>query len=177
MAETTAATPQLEKKAPEVQPVMTHRGLFDEMELAFQNFMRRTHDLFEGRGFKEFGKEFDDMFKPESTTLRPIPIEISENPTELKVKAEIPGFTEKEIEINVEPRRLILRGKSEKTEERKEERGIYNERFFKDFYRAVTLPREIDVTKASAVLRNGIIEITMMKTVTSEPVKIDVKTE
>jgi HSP20 family molecular chaperone IbpA len=51
--------------------------------------------------------------------LHPVHVNIVEAEDSLEVKAEAPGFREKEIEVSVEPRRLTITGKRE-TETKRE---------------------------------------------------------
>ena len=54
--------------------------------------------------------------------LHPVHVNIAESGESLEVKAEVPGFSEKEIEVSVEPSRLTITGKRE-TETKSRETG------------------------------------------------------
>lgn len=57
--------------------------------------------------------------RPKADFLTAVPLELSETDTELTVRAEVPGFNEKDLEIVVEPGHLFVTGKSEKQTEEK----------------------------------------------------------
>lgn len=53
-------------------------------------------------------------------------LELVESDDNLTVRAEVPGFNVKELEINVEPRRLTIAGKHQTQEEIKKGKTIYS---------------------------------------------------
>src|SRR5215469_17609850 len=73
---------------------------------------KRAYDMFASRGFTH-GHDLRDWFLAETELVRPISIEMSETETELTVKASLPGFAEKDIDVRVEPRRLFITGERE----------------------------------------------------------------
>ena len=67
------------------------------------------------------GREFENLFKTEPELMRPICLELYETEEALVARAEVPGFTEKELHIVAEPWRLVIAGKREWKEEGKVE--------------------------------------------------------
>lgn len=59
---------------------------------------RRAFDLFASSGFSN-GHDLPDWFSAESEFLQPVSVEMSENEKELTSSADLPGFTEKDIEV------------------------------------------------------------------------------
>jgi HSP20 family protein len=90
-------------------------------------------------------------------------IEIKDKGTSYVIAAEVPGMSEKDMNVTVRDNNLILEG--EKKEEHKEEkRGMYRSEFsYGSFYRAIPLSDEIDPDKVSAAYRNGILKVTVEK--------------
>ena len=86
-----------------------------------------------------------------------------ESDDNLTVRAETPGFSTKELEINVEPRKLTILGKHEAHEESKKSKTIYSERCANEILRVVDLPTEVDSSKVSATLKDGILNIQLPK--------------
>jgi HSP20 family molecular chaperone IbpA len=72
--------------------------------------------LLENRPFL-LGREFENLFKPEPELIRPIYLKLNETGEILVARAEVPGFTEKELNIVAEPWRLVITGKREWKEE------------------------------------------------------------
>jgi HSP20 family protein len=88
------------------------------MTEVFDAISRRAFELFENNG-RAFGHDVEDWFKAEKELLHPVPIHVTETGESVEVKAEVPGFNEKELEVNVEPRRLTITGKRETSKEEK----------------------------------------------------------
>jgi len=73
---------------------------------------RRAYELFASSGFTD-GHDIEDWLFAESELFGKMPVELSQTENELTVSAGLPGFTEKDIEIKVEPRRLFITAKRE----------------------------------------------------------------
>lgn len=164
---------------PEVAPMSSifveTEKLFEEMEKIYKTISERAFELFHFRG-REWGKEWTDWFKAESEILKHVPTEISEAEGMLKVKLEVPGFKAENLKVSVEPTRLIVNGRYEAKEEKKEgEEVIYTERRTNQILRDLALPCEVNPEKASAILKDGILTLTIPKAV--EPTKVEVKNE
>jgi HSP20 family protein len=117
----------------------------------------------------------DDWFRAESELLHPVHLEIAESDDSLTVRAEVPGFSTKELEINVEPRKLMISGKHEAQEESKKGKTIYSERCAKEILRVVDLPAEVDSSKVNATLKDGILNIEMPKVAHAKTVRVEPK--
>ncbi|HEU5260455.1 MAG TPA: Hsp20 family protein [Gemmatimonadales bacterium] len=151
------------RQAPPLRLVSTEQ-MFDRMKETFDAIARRAFDIFERNG-RRFGRDLDDWFQAEAEVLHPLHLEISEAEGALTVRAEIPGFTEKDIQVNVEPRRLTISGKRESTEERKTGKTVYSERCSNEIFRAVELPAEVDTAAGiiKAIYDRGMLTITLPK--------------
>lgn len=90
----------------------------------FDTLNRRAYELFESRGRRD-GHDLEDWFHAESELLGPMPVEISDADDELVVRADLPGFREKDIEVRVEPLQLIISGKREQVHEQQKRKTIY----------------------------------------------------
>lgn len=95
------------------------------------------------------------------------PVDVEENDNEVVVRAELPGVSPDDVNVEVSPDRIVLRG--EKVEQRLTgARGVYRiERRFGGFRRVVELPTEIDPEKAEADYRDGVLNITLPKSESS----------
>jgi HSP20 family protein len=87
-------------------------------------------------------------------------IDVDEKDNEVVVTAEVPGMTDKDVELFVDNGMLTIRG--EKKGERNE-RG-YSERFFGRFERQVPLPASVDEEHCRADFRDGLLTIHLPKT-------------
>jgi HSP20 family protein len=148
--------------------------VFDRMQTIYDSIARRAFDLFESNG-RIFGHDLEDWFKAEKEVLHPAHISISETEGQLQVKAEVPGFSAKELEVSVEPRRLTITGKRETKEERKEGKTVYSEYCANQILRVVDLPAAVDTAKVTATLKDGVLEFAMPKAEAAKKVRIETK--
>jgi HSP20 family protein len=134
------------------------QDLFDQFDRIYDSIERRAFEIFEGNG-KVFGHDLEDWFKAESELLHPVKINMTETGPGLTVQAEVPGFTGRDIEIRVEPRRLTITGRRETSEEQKEGKTIYQEHRSNEILRVIDLPSGVDTEKTIATLKNGVLEL------------------
>jgi HSP20 family protein len=172
------------KLAPEAQPLAAPvkvnvggiESLFDRAKEVYESIARRAYDLFEGRG-RQDGFDFDDWLRAERETLLPISTVTAEYDDHLEVRAEVPGFTEKEIQVALEPRRLIISGRTEQTDEQKSGGATYTSLRYNEFFTTLDLFVEVDPAKATASLKKGVLDIRLPKVAQAEPARVEVKAE
>jgi HSP20 family protein len=172
-------TPQA---ATAVQPVKTSaittpnesQRLVDRMEKVYDSIARRAFEIFDSNGGGN-GHDLSDWFQAESEVLHPLHLEITESEDALKVKAEVPGFVAKDLDIQVEGNRLTISGKHESTEESTKGKTIYSERCSKEVFRSVELPSDVDSPKVNATLKDGILTIELPKAQRATSLRAEVK--
>ena len=170
-----AATAMQPAKAPVPVKQSATSDVFDQIQQTYDSIARRAFEIFNNNG-RWLGNELEDWFRAESELLHPVHLEIAESDDNLTVRAEVPGFSAKELEINVEPRKLTIAGKHEAQEESKKGKTIYSERCAKEILRVVDLPAEVDSSKVSATLKDGILNIELPKAAHAKTVRIEPKT-
>ncbi len=148
--------------------------LFDQLEDTFNTLARRAYEIFEGNG-RAFGHELENWFQAERELLHPAPVNITESDESFEVKAEVPGFNEKEIEIGVEPRRIMITGKRETKKEEKKGKAVSAESRSDQILRMVDLPAEIETDKVTATLKNGVLELNLPKVAKAHTLRIHPK--
>jgi HSP20 family protein len=122
---------------------------------------------------------FDRFFGDEFELSRPrsgwgfAPVSLWQDDNNIYVEADLPGVTEKDLEITVHNRVLTI-----KAERRDEESRNYdfNGRTFGVIERAVVLPDSVDAEHVEAKLASGILAVTLPKDAEARPKKIAVKT-
>jgi HSP20 family protein len=97
--------------------------------------------------------------------LHPFHADIVDAGERLEVTAEVPGFNEKEIDISVEPRRVTITGKRQTNKEETKGKTVYSECCWDQIRRIIELPASVDARKGTAILQNGVLQLTMPKTV------------
>jgi len=149
-------------------------SLVERVDEIFDAISRRAFDIFEGRGHF-FGSPLDDWLRAERELLHPVSINLVESDDSVEMRAEVPGFSEKELEISVEGRRLTIAGKRETKKEEKKGKTVYAEECRDQILRVMDLPVEVEAEKTTATLKNGVLELTMPKTSKARRVQIQPK--
>ena len=150
------------------------RDFLTEFDRIYDLIARRAFDLFEGNG-RWFGHDLDDWFRAEAELLHPVPLEFKETDGDFTIRAEIPGFSVKDLEISLEPRCLKIAGKRETKEEEKKGKTIRSEFCADQVMRAIELPADVDTSKASANLKDGVLTIDLPKAAHAKAVRIEPK--
>ena len=170
---TSTVLQRAQEKPAAIQPVNSEY-LAERVNRLFQNVAQRAYEIFERNG-RNFGHDLEDWFKAEKELFHPMHVEITESEEELEVKAEVPGFNEKEIEVSVEPRQLTITGKRETAQEEKNGKTVHQESCSDQILRVVDLPMPVDTDHVTATLKNGILQMTMPKAAKAKTIEIKPK--
>lgn len=106
-------------------------------------------------------------------------IDIRDENNQIKIEAELPGVSEKDVEVSLSRDAVIIRGEK-KYEAEEKERGYYRvERSYGSFERAISLPVDVDRDKVQAKFKNGVLSITLPKSpeAMQQTKKIPIQTE
>jgi HSP20 family protein len=98
-----------------------------------------------------------------------------QTPSEVVIKAALPGVNPEEIDIAITGDTLTIKGETKAEEEIKREDYLYQEHRYGTFRRAVTLPGGVNSDKAEASFENGILTLTIPKADEIKPKQIKVK--
>ncbi len=159
------------KRAEESVRQIQNISLIDQIEDTFNALARRAYDIFEQNG-RAFGHDLENWLKAERELLHAVPVNVTESDESLEVRAEVPGFNEKEIEIAVEPKRLTITGKREAKKEEKKGRALHAESCSNQILRIVDLPAEIETEKVKANLKHGVLTLTLPKVAKTQALRI-----
>jgi len=103
-------------------------------------------------------------------------IDVLDRKDEMVLQADLPGLTEKDIEITVQDGVLTVRGQRKEEKVTKEGEEYYCcERWSGSFSRTLTLPPGINADKVSASFKNGVLEVHLPKAKEAEGKKIEIK--
>jgi len=152
----------------------TTGDVFDQIQKTYDSIARRAFEIFEDNG-RSFGNDLGNWLLAESELLQPVRLEITDSDDSLTVRAEVPGFNAKELEINLESRALTITGKHQTKEENQQGRTIYSERSAQEILRVVELPAEVDGSKVSATLKDGVLNIELPKAAHAKRIRIEPK--
>lgn len=98
-----------------------------------------------------------------------VPVSMWEDDDNIYVEAEMPGMTDRDVDMTVHNGMLRIRG------ERKPEEGrryLYNGRSFGRFERQITLPEAVKIDDVQARLADGVLCVTLPKSPEAKPRKI-----
>ncbi len=147
------------QKGTEVQKAVPRRMLtpFDEMDRLFERIFPRgwlRPLAWESPLLREFGEPLE---------MRMPRVDVLDGEENIVVRAEVPGVDKKDIEVSVNDTSATIKGKI--VREKKEAKGEYYccEIGAGEFTRTVALPSAVDGSKASAELKDGILELTLPK--------------
>jgi len=149
-------TPWASKRMPvrreEEHPVYS---LQHEMNRLFDDFFRAP--AFER--FAEFPALHNEQFLGDVTPR----IDMSETDKELIVKVDLPGMTEKDVDISITQDALTISGEKKQEKEHTEKGWYRMERQYGSFSRSIPLPYEIETDKAEALYKNGVLTVKLPK--------------
>ncbi len=90
-------------------------------------------------------------------------VDIKDLETRIKIEAELPGFSEKDVEASFCGNSVIIRGEKQQ-ETAEQEKGYYRvERAHGSFQRSIPLPVEVEEDKIRATFKNGVLTIILPK--------------
>jgi HSP20 family protein len=91
------------------------------------------------------------------------------------VKADLPGLTEKDVEVEVDEDAVVLKGEKSEEVEEKEADYYLCERTYGRFQRRVPLPQGCNIDEARATFKNGVLEVEIPVKESAKQRKIEVK--
>ena len=125
--------------------------------------------------FRRFFEDFDlPILSSEGREFTPA-LDVSETEKELIVKAEVPGMEKKDIDISLSDGVLTIKGEKRQHRQEQSEHYYTAERRYGSFSRTMPLPVEVDTNKVDATYKDGVLKITLPKSETAKPKKIEVK--
>jgi HSP20 family protein len=127
------------------------------------------------RLFNQFTKRGDGE---ESAWIRGVwapSVDIYESEDAFVLKAELPGFTKDDVQIELHNNRLTVRGERKQETEAKEEQYHRRERAYGRFERSFMLPTMIDADKVTANFKNGVLELRLPKSEKAKPKRIAIQ--
>ena len=102
-----------------------------------------------------------------------VPVAMWEDDDHIYIEAELPGVTEKDIDVTVHNGLLFIRGERRPVEGRT---YLYNGRAYGRFERVISLPEAVDTEHVQARLADGLLLIELTKSPEAKPKKIAVRT-
>jgi HSP20 family protein len=126
---------------------------------------------------RDFDRVFDAFFGQTDQGRRWVPpVDLVEAEDHFVLKADLPGLTEGDVNIEVQDGTLTISGER-KAEHEQHEKGWYRiERSFGSFSRSLTLPDGVDPDRIAASFDHGVLEVRIPKPEERKPRRIEIAT-
>jgi len=102
-------------------------------------------------------------------------VDVRESEDGYVLEAELPGLTEKDVELKVEDNILTLSSRKEEGKEEQKDGYLIRERCRSEFARTFVLPKDVDRENIKAEFKNGLLNVSIPKVPEAKPRRIDVK--
>jgi len=131
---------------------------------------------------KNLQNEINDLFNydrmPSSTGLfdRNVTpaIDFVEGENDYTVKCELPGLEQKDVDVSIASNVLTIKGSKEENREEKKGKYYKKEIWSGSFQRTISLPSSVDSSKIFALLKDGVLSITLPRKEETKPKQISV---
>ena len=148
----------------------TGKNVGREISRAWEGLAEGWHELLSrsSHALTHFNRSKDEE-KPEAGSPALFPRwsllagELEETATDVLVRVELPGMDKDDCQLTIEGNVLYLSG--EKRFERETDDSIYHvmERAYGAFQRSIPLPRNVNIEKAEASFKNGVLTVRLPK--------------
>jgi HSP20 family molecular chaperone IbpA len=130
------------------EPLVRMRRITEEMDQMFEKYIGRPVGARSGQG------GMPGKWMP--------PVEVSQRDSRLVVSADLPGIKREDVQIEIKGGKLTIEGERREAAQQTLPEGYRrSERTYGHFYRMIPLPEGVDPDSATAVMQDGVLEITM----------------
>lgn len=149
-----------------------------EQRSPFHLLQQQISRLFENFEHDGFGSHWRDVmpFTKFGSDIMPA-MDVIDDGDCYQLTAELPGLSEKDIDVTKDGDFLIVKGEKKEKHERKEKGYFMAERHYGSFERCLRLPNGVDESQIDAKFDKGVLTVTLPKTAAAKlaPRKIAVK--
>ena len=145
-------------------------GWIDEVDRWFDDVRRTFEDRFWGGPLERLNDA--------GLRVREPLVDLIDEGNAFVVRAELPGLSKDDVDLNVTADDLEIRAEARGSREEKEKDYFYQERTYQALQRVLRFPEEVKPDLASAALKDGLLEVRIPKkepTPVSKPVKVPVE--
>lgn len=105
-------------------------------------------------------------------------IDAYETKSDFVIVSTIAGVNAKDLDVSIEDDMLIIKGKREKPKSSDKERTYFQkECFWGPFSKKIILPEKVKISKAKAIMKDGILTLKIPKSKTKSSKKIKIEDE
>jgi len=128
---------------------------------------RVMRDMLRWEPFQGMGRGFGGaVFTPD--------FEVKERADAFLIKADLPGVLEKDLDVSCTGNRVTISGRREEEKVDEGETFYTSERSYGSFSRSFMLPESADLDRASAELKDGLLQLTVPKKAEEKAKKISI---
>ena len=134
-----------------------------------------------GNVFGDFDRVLNNLFEDNLTQDRRNPsVDISVGSKGYILEVELPGLSEKDVDVKVEDSKLLISSISKETEDKESVKTTENNYLLKErgsftFARSFILPKDANAEAVSASFSNGVLTINIGKSPEKQPRSIKIK--
>jgi HSP20 family protein len=150
----------------------TTESLMQRIHRLNEAISRRAFELFERDGGID-GRDQNHWLEAEREFLHPVHLHLQDSGSDIILRAELPGFSANDLEVNIEPRRVTITGRRESRSQREHDKTLYTETCSNEVFRTLDLPTEVNAAKATATLKDGLLDIQLPKLQVAKSVPVE----
>ena len=139
-------------------------GWSAEVQEMFDVIARRAYELFESGGCQH-GHDLEHWLQAESELFERPALTMAESQNGVTVLADVSDFAPRELEVDLEPRRITIVGKRPHAQGKKAAESSSAQNKARMLLETILLPVEVDMQSAYAHLNRGILELDLKKAV------------
>jgi HSP20 family protein len=134
--------------------------------LAMRNELNRLVNGFFGGSKESDGGRWQGSCAPA--------VDIYESDEALMLKAELPGFSKDDVQVEIKDNVLTIKGERKRESDVKAAQYHRVERAYGAFQRAFRLPAFVDADKAEATFKAGVLELKLPKAEEAKPRRVGI---
>jgi len=136
-------------------PFAVMRRMMEDMDRAFEDFGwgGMLSPFSRGLGSGQGSALGEQLWAPQ--------VEVEQREGKLLVKADLPGLSQEDIDIELQDGALLLRGERRREDQGEREGVRYSERTYGSFTRSIPVPRGVQAEDVDARFNNGVLEMSL----------------
>jgi HSP20 family protein len=101
-------------------------------------------------------------------------VDVYEGDEAFTLKAELPGFSKDNVQVEMRENTLTLQGERTREAEAKDSKYHRVERVYGAFRRSIRLPAAVNADKAEAIFKDGVLTLTLPKAELAKPKPVSI---
>lgn len=131
---------------------------------------------YNNNGLSSFDSLFNDLFSDWGVSRSKIPpVDIYETSNAYVIEAELAGYKQDEVKVNVDKHVLTISSDKETLKDADDKKMLITERAFRKFQRSFSLPEDIDEENIEGEFSDGVLKLVLPKKKEVLPKVIEVK--